>query len=388
MKSIPMNTNHIFLKIRKQVLICLLFMGSLTVSAQNEYHFFKYYEPFQPDSTGPFYFALDNVNFFKNNEYKKEIATGYTLTGTWIRPKVVYYPDKKLRMEFGGQVLKYNGRDDYYNLSPWFNVHYQPTDKISVILGHLDADENHLLPEPIFEPELFYTARPEAGLQARYNTRRFTADLWIDWQQMILKGDPYKERFVFGARTNLVILDKNSALLSIPFAFYGMHVGGEIDTAPGLAKSFISLTPGLSFKKNISDGLFHYWELNTSYSLSSYPKDDLVFKQSKGWGFYANGTIDTRLGAITAAYWHGHLFYTPQGGKLFQNYPGSGTSWITDNKLIALKYHYEHQIIKDTYFGFVFDYYYDTIRKQAMNSEGLYLIVNFGVMTRKNLKAN
>jgi len=383
MMTILMNTKHIILLIRKPVLICLLFLGSISASGQNEYHLFKYYEPYEPDSTGKFYLAVDNVNFFKNNEYKKEIATGYTLTGAWLRPKMVYYPDKKLRMEFGAHVLKYNGRNDYYHLSPWFNIHYQPTEKISVILGNLDADENHQLPEPIFEPELFYTAKPEAGLQAKYNSRRFTTDLWIDWQQMIMKGDPYKERFAFGVRTNLVISDKNNALLSFPFAFYGMHQGGEIDAAPGLAKSFISITPGLSFKKNISDEMFRYWELNSSFSLSSYPKDDLIFKQSKGWGFYANGTLDTRLGGFTAAYWHGHLFYTPQGGIIFQNYPGSGTTWITDNKLVNLKYHFEYQIIKNTYFGFVFDYYYDTIRKNTMNSEGLYVIVNFGVLTKK-----
>ena len=369
--------------IRKEFLIFILFLGSLSVMGQNEYNLFKYYEPFTPDSTGNFYFAVDNANFFKNNEYKKEIATGYTLTGAWLRPKVVYYPDKKLRMEFGAHVLKYNGRDDYFHLSPWFNVHYQPTEKLSVIIGNLDADENHLLPEPLFEPEIFYTAKPEVGIQTKYKSRFFTADLWIDWQQMIMHGDPYKERFVFGLRTNLVISDQNNTLLSFPFTFYGMHVGGEIDTAPGLAKSFISITPGLSFKKTVSGHFVNDWEINSSYSLSSYPKDDIVFKQSKGWGFYANGTINTRFGGLTAAYWHGHLFYTPQGGIIFQNYPGSGTSWITDNKLINLKYHYEYQIIKDTYFGFVFDYYYDTIRKQTMNSEGLYMIVNLGIITRR-----
>jgi len=39
--------------------------------------------------------------------------------------------------------------------------------------------------------------------------------------------------------------------------------------------------------------------------------------------------------------------------------------------------------MKDTFFGFMFDYYYDTIRKVAVNSEGLYLIVNFGVNPKR-----
>lgn len=363
-------------------MLMLVFVG-FQATAQNEYHLLKTYEPFKPDSTGNFYFAVDNVNFFKNNENKLERSADYTITGALLRPKAVYYPGPKLRLELGGHVLKYNGRNDYAHISPWFNVHYQPTDKIAVILGNLNSDQNHLLPEQLYNPELFYTATPEAGLQARYNSKRFSADLWIDWQQMILPGDPYKERFAFGARSNLIILNNNGASLSLPFTFYGMHEGGTIGTAPGLAKSFITITPGLVFKKNISSKLFTDLELNTSFSLSTYPRDNVIFRQADGWGFYANGTINSMFGGLTAAFWHGHLFYTPQGTPIFQNYPGTGNDWLTNHEMIDLKYHYQHQIIKDTYFGFMFDYYYDTIRMKAVNSEGLYLIVNFGVNPRR-----
>lgn len=370
-------------KLMKQALMIILVFAALQATAQNEYRLFKSYEPFKPDSTGNFYFAVDNVNFFKNNENKLERSIDYTITGTLLRPKAVYYPDPKLRMEFGGHILKYTGRDDYAHISPWFNVHYQPTDKIAVILGNLDADQNHLLPEQLYNPELYYTATPEAGIQARYNSSRFSSDLWIDWQQMILPGDPYKERFVFGARTDLVILNENGAALSFPFTMYGLHEGGTIGTARGLAKSFITVTPGLVFKKRLPGKRFTDWGLNTLFSLSTYPKDDVIFKQANGWGFFANGTINSTFGGLSAAFWHGHLFYTPQGGPIFQSYTGTGTDWITNHVLIDLKYHYQYQIMKDTFFGFMFDYYYDTLRKVAVNSEGLYLIVNFGVNPKR-----
>ncbi len=370
--------DRIFIKLQKPVFILILVFGGIQAIAQNEYHLFKYYEPYMPDTTGNFYFAFDNVNFFKNNENKLERTADYTITGAYLRPKVVYYADPKLRLELGGHVLKYNGRDDYAHISPWFNVHYQPTDKIAVILGNLDADQDHLLPEQLYNPELFYRATPEAGLQAKYNSDRFSTDLWIDWQQMILPGDPFKERFAFGARSDLVILKNNEASLSFPFTFYGMHQGGTIGTASGLAKSFITITPGLVFKKRIPNKLFTDLEINTSFSISTYPKDNLIFKQAKGWGFSTSGTINSTFGGLTAAFWLGHLFYTPQGTPIFQNYPGTGTNWTTNQELIVLKYHYQHQIIKDTYFGFMFDYYYDTIRRKAVNSEGLYLILNFG----------
>ena len=382
-------TNHLMpLKktrflIRSWILIGVLLIPGLQSVGQNDYHLFKFYEPFHPDSTGKFFLAMDNVNFFKNNEYKGELATGYTLTGTWIRPKIVYYPDAKLRMEFGGNVLKYNGRDEYYHLLPWFNVHYQPTEKISFILGNLNNEQNHHLPEFLADPEMFLTSKPEAGLQARYNTNRFTADLWIDWQQFIVKGDPFKERFAFGALANWKIFEKDNTSISVPLAFYGLHQGGEIDVAAGLAKSFISVTTGLSFKKSMLGRTFKGWGLNTNFSRSSYPKDSLLFKASSGWGIYVNGHIDTQFGGLTAAYWHGHLYYTPQGSALYQNLTSDGTQMLPDNHLLNLKYHYDHQIFGDTFFGFVFDYYYDTINMQTMNCAALYLIVNFGVTTKR-----
>ncbi len=372
----------IFKKHRKQVLILILVFAGFSVRAQNDYNLFKSYEPFRPDSTGNIYFAIDNVDFFKNNENKLERSADYTITGALLRPKAVYYPDPKIRMELGGHVLKYNGRDDYAHISPWFNVHYQPTNKIAVILGNLNSDQNHLLPEQLYNPELFYTAKPESGLQAMYKSKRFSTDLWIDWQQMILPGDPYKERFVFGVRSDLVLLNQTGTSVSFPLIFYGMHEGGTIGTAAGLAKSFITITPGLVFRKKIEGKHFTNLELKTSFSLSTYPKDNVIFKQADGWGFYGSGTINSAFGALTAAFWHGHLFYTPQGTPIFQNYPGTGTDWQTNHQLIDLKYNYQYQIIRDTYFGFMFDYYYDTIRMKAVNSEGLYLVINFGVIPK------
>lgn len=374
---------HFKLNILKITFPILLFLTCLQGFTQNEYTFFKFYEPYRPDSTTKLFFGIDNVNFFKNNEYKSDFATGYTLTGAWLRPKMVLYLDKKLRMELGGHVLKYNGRDEYYHLSPWFNVHYQPTEKISVILGNLNSNFNHKLPEPIADSEMFLTSRPESGLQAIYNSTNLTVDFWIDWQQFILNGDPFKERFAFGTVTNYKMFENNNTSLALPVSFYGLHEGGEIDNAPGLAKSNISLTSGLSFNRKLSNKTLKNWSFNTHYSVSTYPKDNTTFKKSNGWGIYANSTIDTQFGGLTLAYWLGHLFYTPQGGHIYQNLSISGTELITKNELFNLKYHYCHEIIPDTYFGFVFDYYYDIIKKETMNSAGLYLVINFGVLLHK-----
>jgi hypothetical protein len=367
-----------------KVILILIFLiiGSPSYS-QNAYTFFESYQPFELNSSGKLDFVFDNATFFKNNEYKGEIATGYTLTGAWIRPKLVYYPDNKLRIELGGNVLKYNGRDDYDNLLPWFSVIYQPIERLSLILGNLDNNRNHNLIEPLLEPERFLTAKPEAGLQLKYNSKLFKADAWIDWQQFIERGDPYQERFAFGTTASLKIIDKNKNSLIIPLTFYGQHMGGEINSSGGTAHSYITVTPGLSFKRNLPGQILKSWDLNAFYSLCTFPEDKSFYNKPGGWGFYANGGIDTKLGGLLLAYWHGHDFYTPQGGIIYQNLLRIGNGLLPDNELFNLKYHFDQEIFPSTHFGFMFDFYYDTISKVSFNSEGLYLVINLGIPLKK-----
>ena len=125
--------------------------------------------------------------------------------------------------------------------------------------------------------------------------------------------------------------------------------------------------------------------MNLHYSISTYPDNIPLYTDKKGWGVYANANIETRFGGLTASYWHGHKFFTPQGGQLYQCLSKTDHSLITDNKLVDLKYHYVHKIMQDTFFGFIYDAYYDTINKKSMSSQGLYLIVNFGATIGKKI---
>ena len=367
--------------IRMILFTCFLSIATAAFS-QNAYTFFESYQPFESNSAGKLKFQFDNTTFFKNNEYSNSIVDGYTLTGAWIRPKFVYYPDDKLRVELGGNVLKYNGRDEYFNLQPWFSVHYQPFQNLSLIMGNLNNNQNHLLPEPLREPELFLTAKPEAGFQVKYQNRIVDLDAWIDWQKFILAGDNFKEHFEFGLSSNFKLFQSATNKLSVPFFVTASHTGGEIDINPALAKSFLSTTPGISFSHNFTGTFFKSIGTNDYFSISTVPENDPVFKE-KGRGAYLTAYLSSRFGVLTASYWHGHHYYVPQGGYLFQNYSLITNSLIPDNELLGLKYHLDHEIYPSTHFGFMVDLYYDTINKKSMNSAGLYLIVNFGIPLKK-----
>ena len=49
---------------------------------------------------------LDNISFFKDNEYAGKFTKGYTLPGLWLQPKLVYYPSRNIQLEAGFHALK------------------------------------------------------------------------------------------------------------------------------------------------------------------------------------------------------------------------------------------------------------------------------------------
>jgi hypothetical protein len=354
-----------------------LFLSPLASKSQNNYSFFSHYETARTDTSKKYFLKLDNTNFFKNNEYSipesQSIADGYTVIGTWIRPKAVYYPHPRLHLEAGGHFLKYTGRDEFSDIFFWFTTRYKPTDKISIIFGNLDANNHHHLIEPLYEPENYLTNRPEAGIQLKYESDKVYADLWIDWEEFIFTGDPFQERFTFGVVSSFTLFNKNNFKLSAPFTFYGTHRGGEIDNSPNGVQTIMNISPGIILEKTTNTTFIK--EFGTrNYYLRYIGPDDLPF--SKGWGIYLTGYAETKYGTLTSAYWHGKEFIAPKGGIIYQSVsPGYDYS-EPDRKLFNIKYSFAHEIIKETHLGFVFDLFYDINNKGWMNSAGLYLVLN------------
>jgi hypothetical protein len=340
-------------------------------------------EPFTPQKTGNLFLAVDNLNFFKNNEYKSKYVVGYTLTGAWIRPKLLFYPDRKFRFELGGQFLAYNGRDEY-KAYPWFAAVYQPKKNLSIRMGSLNDDRNHGLIEPVMDKEHYMAGQPEAGIQTKYRNNRISADLWIDWQRMIFKGDPFKERFVFGVVTETTLVDANNLKLTLPLTFNGLHQGGEIDTDPGLATTHIAVSEGIKLTKKIEGAFLKSWFAESYLLQSTYPKGETALPSENGTAVYFLTGITSGYGKVSAGYWQGNRFFTPLGMPLFQNTALNQSYAIDQNRLWTLSYLYNRKIFDQSRFGFVFDMYYDPFTQKLSNSAALCLMINFPVLFRKS----
>ena len=160
---------------------------------------------------------LDNLSFFKDNEYAGKVVKGYSLPGFWLQPKLVYYPLERVKLELGAHLLVYHGANKYPSMAyqdiaqwkgnqyqkgthilPYFRAQMALSEQVDVVLGNLYGAANHRLIAPLYNPELNLTCDPEMGLQVLYRTRRFDLDAWVNWQSFIFKEDTHQEAFTVG----------------------------------------------------------------------------------------------------------------------------------------------------------------------------------------------
>lgn len=337
------------------------------------------------DSTGTLKIEINNLNFYRNNEYMSKIVDGYTLPGTWIRPKLVYYPDNKFRMELGVHALSFHGLEKT-RFYPWFSAIYKPTGHITFRMGNLDQDLNHGLPEPVMDSEHILIDKPEAGFQGKVTYDNWNFDGWIDWQKMIFRGDPFKERFVFGITSSVVLFQNEEKKLSLPILFHGSHEGGEIDIDPGPVETHIALSEGLRYEYQTGGSLVKSGRLEFNFLQSTYPQSKTPLPGKSGIGFFLQTAMNTDYGTFSTGYWQGENFYAPMGNLLYQN--GVTTSSISTprNRLLVFSYSYDHVIFLKSKFGMVSDLFYNPHTGRFSNSAALYLMVNLSFLVKKIAK--
>ncbi|MCK9638268.1 MAG: hypothetical protein M0R39_00040 [Prolixibacteraceae bacterium] len=366
-------------KLMGAFLLVLLFFGAFS---QEGPRIISNYEHADSPATGKLMVEIINLNFFKDNEFKSKYTDGYTLTGMWIRPKLLYYPDEKFRLELGGQVLAYNGRQDY-KLYPWFSAVYMPTKNIAFRMGNLDQDLNHGLAEPVMDSEYILKDKPEAGFQAKFNFSRWNADFWIDWQKMIFKGDPYKERFVFGTAGAVTLFQNEKRKLSMPIVFNGLHEGGEIDAAPGPAQTHIVVSEGIKYEYETGGSLIKSGRLECTFLQSTYPQNETALPGKSGIGFFIQTAMNTDYGTFATGYWQGNRFFTPLGMPLYQNGATGQDAAVDVNRLLVFSYRFDHKIFDQSRFGIVSDLFYNPSTRKISNCAALYLTVNLSILCSK-----
>lgn len=320
--------------------ICLLFYCLLmtqVVVAQISERVFKSDYYIDPEKKGQLSVELDNISFFKDNEYTGTIMKGYSLPGLWIQPKVVFYPLANIKLEAGAHLLRYWGATKYPSLAyqdiakwkgdqfqhgfhavPFFRAQMALSDHVNIVLGDIYGGANHDLIEPLYNPELNLTADPEAGLQLLFDSRRFDLDAWVNWESFIFNGDTHQEAFTVGLSSRYKMNDPESRFhFYMPLQALVQHRGGEIDTIySNSVQTLMNGAVGAGAVWNTGNPIFR--NVNLEFDVAGYYQQaGIIWPHNKGTGFYVRASADIYDFRVKTSYWNSHKFISMFGSPFY-----------------------------------------------------------------------
>ncbi len=186
--------------------------------------------------------------FFKDNEYGGDQATGYTLPGFWVQPRLAWQPLDAVILEAGFHATVFDGTNKYpcfayHDIAQWKGAKYQhgahvlpflraqaQLRRLTFVLGNLYGGANHGLVEPMMNAEVNLSQDPEMGFQLLADLPRYHFDAWINWQSFIFREDSHQEAFTVGLLQRIALNAPRSTLhFYIPIDVLIQHRGGEID---------------------------------------------------------------------------------------------------------------------------------------------------------------
>lgn len=352
------------------------------------------YSQWTPDklTTSPFLIESDSnkitinadvVGFLKNNEYFSPIVKGETFPGIRIRPTVAYQVGTNLKAELGMTSLYYSGdqqKDGTYLFNGIFaRLQYAIKPNFNLVFGNYYDGVNHRLIEPLYRWENQLINKPESGLQLIYEDQKYFADVWLNWQRFIQKGDSVPEVLTFGVSSSMRLTKSDNPLkISIPLQLVIHHQGGQIDVSEEKMIVSGNLATGICSEYSINHKLIKSIGANI-YLVGYYDKlpDNSIRPYDKGWGIYPTFSIDASPFKALVGYWHAKKFYSFEGEPLFASfntdYPDDV---LTNRSMLTFKASYSQQLHKMFSVGVQAETYSDLNRGKTDYSFGVYLRFN------------
>lgn len=332
---------------------------------------------FAPADSQKLFFQVVDKNFLKNNEYFNKLNEGYTLLGYVFQPSVSYHPGKTTRFEAGGSFLKYSGRNNFSDIQPILRLQYQPSLAFQMVMGTLYGGTAHGLIEPLYRWEQEFMNPVENGLQFLFNTSRIKADIWLQWEKFIFRGDPFQEQLTVGTSAQWKLLPDNEKFdLTIPFQSLINHHGGQD----------ISVDLPIQTLANYASGIKAAWKTNRKlkevglecwvmgYSDLSPEKHQAY---NSGYGIYPKAGIKLGSFLLQAGYFYGDRFIAIKGEPLFHSAvtPNTGVLFPVRN-LVTTKFAFAKQIDKGISIAAYTETYIDLKTGNTDYNYGVHIIFN------------
>ncbi|WP_455586441.1 hypothetical protein [Bacteroides sp.] len=395
----------------RQILLCLVLVlvGFSTAHAQLVERVCKSDYEINPDDVGALSVELDNISFFKDNEYAGTVMKGYSLPGLWLQPKGVYYPLKNIKLELGVHALIYSGAYKfpnfaYHDIATWKGNQYQrgthilpyfraqlALSSVNLVLGNIYGGANHGLIAPMYNQELNLTADPEMGFQFLHDSRYLHLDAWVNWQSFIFEEDTHQESFVVGLSSRVKFNDPESRFhYYLPVQMTIQHRGGEQDTI---------YTNSVQTLMNASIGAGMTWNANRKIlkrvnvevdALGYYQQAGKLWPFGKGAGLYASAFVDLKDFRVTGGYFTAKDFISLLGIPYFGAVSTKNEGAVYDDpQTCFMSVEYSRSFGKHYAFGAKADLYYSfpgtmTMADGTMVDSGTATSFSFGVFLRVN----
>ena len=360
------------------------------LSAQSFADFASFYKKTEDVKVNQLNFRLESMGFFQNNEYLGNIVNGYTLTGAMFRPKLSYSPVAGLYIEAGVHLIKYNGKDQPVNTTPWISARYCFSDRFSVITGNLNQNNQHGLPEQLWEPERIYTDKPEAGLQFLYTGKRLDAQTWVSWEQFIQKGDSFQEHFTAGVTGKYELINGKLLKINIPAGILFYHQGGEINgptdgTRPRM-QTHSNVFLGSDMLLKINKKKLKSLDLKYShFGYTAVTTDSNTQPYKSGHANFVEMGLSTRNSRISLGKWDAFQFIAPKGREIYQSVSEIDPSFNAPNQsMLMAKYYWQKNIAPGARVAFQLEaYLHDSPMGSLSYSYGFFLLMNSDFLVRK-----
>jgi hypothetical protein len=314
--------------------IILLLVNQLAIG-QTINNIFMSYSRIDSSRTGELSIEVDNLTFFKNNEYNSNFQKGYTLPGFWLQLKGVHLPFNNLKIEVGAHSLWFWGANHYptyayrdiatwsgkensheVHISPYFRAHFKISKNWDFVMGNIYGGANHQLIDPLYNPELNLISDPETGMQLLFNSRFFDFDMWLDWQIFIFKNDTHHEAFLYGLSSRIKANNENSRFhVYFPLQNLIRHKGGEIDTLGGVSTIMnSSIGAGVFFNSDMKILKNVNLEFDLVFNKNPENTDNLF---NKGKGYYGKLAFQLKNFNVSTSYWKSSNFVPMYGNPFY-----------------------------------------------------------------------
>lgn len=355
-----------------------------------------------PSSLRQLRVEMDNLSFFRDNEYSSSLTRGYSLPGLWVQPKLSYVPLSRIKLELGIHALIYNGANKYpsyvfHDIATWKGGQYQKGAHVlpwvraqaqfkhlAIVLGDIYGGQQHGLADALWNAETNLSQDPEMGFQLLWDRPRLHGDTWVNWQSYIYEEDTHQEAFTVGSAWRVLPGDTTKSVRwHLPVQLVIQHRGGEQDMTDLGVQTISNAFLGAGMTWKASRPVLTSLGCEAGI-LAAYQQSGSLWPFDTGLAYSATArmvlwnSLHVRAGWFSApdhfVSLYGHPFFSTVSIRDHQSYEGVQSAWLHAD------YHYT--FARDYVVGAGVEVYQNWLGRSAQSAAANELNFSFGVYLR------